>query len=736
MPKYNPLIFSGLDFTGGGGPAGAPQWKAPVDTEADLPMVANNAGDVRAVKDNQKLFVWDAVNSVWVDTTLTLAVFGSTPNVDGASLAETPETVGSVDIYRRSFNIEPADENNPGAVSTSAQSFSGDKTFKDDIIAEAAVDAQGGVASSLGTLDLGTTTATVNLGSPGALVAIHGPAEIDYTPAVSGDWVVPPSLVIPALDELAQRTKDIEDGIIAHDQLVKEPTGFPNRTDSLISFDDESRTFTIQPSDTSFDVYIHGEKFTKTIADSLQIPNLPGDHYIYYDNNGNLGSTQIFSSAIIQDYAFISIVYWNTETASHTYFAEERHGVVMDGATHSYLHTVFGSRFISGLALEGFSVDGTGNSAANAQFTSDSGSIRDEDILHQILSATEIPILFRYGQQWRKKTKDSYPVIYNGTAGYTSDDGRLPYNQYIAGTWHLTEIQDAKFVLVHFFGTNDIDNPFVGVQGITQYNSVSDARIGANSEISSLSGLPFAEFVPVGSVIFQSRTTYSNVPKARVLSTDTGAEYVDFRGSQLYTPAGTATTHGLLSGLAGDDHLQYLLADGTRAVSGDLPFQDESGVLFYEASPGTDYIKIKAPASAVSSYTLTLPAAVPAISGSAIVSDSSGTLSYTYITAGSVGDIPKTNFTAIDGASNQDITGFVFSGLISQFEAQVSVTRATGYAAYSIRGVNTGSSWQIMEDYLGDDVGILFTITSAGQMRYTLSSSGNNATVTYRALTI
>ena len=286
MPKYNPLIFSGLDFTGSGGPAGAPQWKAPVDTEADLPMVANNAGDVRAVKDNQKLFVWDAVNSVWVDTTLTLAVFGSTPNVDGATLAQTSETVGSVDIYRRSLNIEPADYSNPGAVSTSAQSFGGDKTFKDQIIAEMGIDAQAGIDSSLGTLDLGATTATVNLGSTGALVAIHGPAEIDYVPADSGDWVVPPSLVIPALDELAQRTKDIEDGIIAHDQLVKEPTGFPNRTDSAISFNDATREFTIQPTGFLFDFYVKGAKFTKTTPDVYVVPNLDGDHYIYYDNTG------------------------------------------------------------------------------------------------------------------------------------------------------------------------------------------------------------------------------------------------------------------------------------------------------------------------------------------------------------------------------------------------------------------------------------------------------------------
>jgi hypothetical protein len=98
----------------------------------------------------------------------------------------------------------------------------------------------------------------------------------------------------------------------------------------------------------------------------------------------------------------------------------------------------------------------------------------------------------------------------------------------------------------------------------------ASARQGANTEISSLSGLPFSEFVPVGSVIFQTANGFSNAVKARVYPTDTGANYVDFRGTQLYTPAGTATTHGLLSGLSNDDHIQYLLVDGTRSMSGGL----------------------------------------------------------------------------------------------------------------------------------------------------------------------
>lgn len=345
----------------------------------------------------------------------------------------------------------------------------------------------------------------------------------------------------------------------AYNDLQKEPTGFENNISTAISFDNATRTFDITPTSGSYDFYVKGTKFTKSAPISLVIPNVTGSHYIYFDNTGTLVSTLVFDPTIITDNAFVSIVYWNTATSVRTYFANERHGLVMDGATHSYLHTVLGARYLSGGALQGFSVNGTGNNATDAQFTSDSGSIRDEDLLIQYVAQSQIPILYRIGSDWRKKTADSFPVIYSGTAGYTGASGRLPYNQLTGGSWTLTEVPNNNFVLVHIFATNDIDNPVVGIQGINSYGSISSARTGAVSEITTLAGLPFAEFVALGSVIFETANTYANTPKARIRSTDTGADYVDFRGTQTFTPSSAvASSHSLLSNLSNDDHLQYL----------------------------------------------------------------------------------------------------------------------------------------------------------------------------------
>ena len=534
--RYNPLIFSGLDLTGG---AGVVYWASPVATEGDLPIPGGQDGEARVVQDTDRIYIWDASTSKWIDTEITLATFGGT-SAEGL----TTSTSTSGDITHRTLQLNEASSTTPGAVSTGTQSFAGEKTFGDLATASSGVetDSIDSIAGGAGVLSVGVSNAsTINIGDTGVNVNLYGntfyqevtnlevtdkqvtlnkngapasafnsgieleeggsitgyvstsgdraswelkppgvagtatispgaagitidqsshdpvtlsavgsspnadgatltnqvlnlePADathpgvitagtqtiggaktlvdeltasggIYYAPAVSGDWPAPaPSQIAPAIDELASRFTN-------QNTVTKEPTGYPNRTDSSISFDDLTREFTIQPTGVSFDFYIKGQKFTKTTAQTIVIPNSPGDHYIYFDATGNLASTQVFTSAIITDYVFTSIVYWNTDTSTHTYFAEERHGLTMDGVTHAYLHTIFGARYLSGLALQGFTI-GSGGSNADAQFTSDQGSIRDEDILHVIAAQAQIPILYRQGQQWRKKAADAYPVI-------------------------------------------------------------------------------------------------------------------------------------------------------------------------------------------------------------------------------------------------------------------------------------------------------------------------------------
>lgn len=505
----------------------------------------------------------------------------------------------------------------------------------------------------------------------------HQQANVNY-------WDIADNSTIKAhLDELAARRE-------AQNALTKEPTGFSTRTECTTSFSDSipDRTFTISPVSSSFTFYVKGVKFTKTTAETLQIPNLAGNHFIYYNDAGTLSSTQVASSSLFQDNALIAIVYWNTDTNTHSYFAEERHGLQMDGETHSYLHTVFGAQYLSGLALQGFSVDGTGNLSTDAQFTADEGRIRDEDLLLELPVQTQIPVLFRQGSLWRKKVADSFPMIYSGTAGYTGASGRLPYNQLLSGSWQLTEVSNNGFVLIHLFGTNDKETPIVAIQGIAEYGNITAARLAASSEITSLSGLPFAEFVALGSVVIKTADGFTNTPKAAVVSVD-GANYVDFRGTQLYTPAGVATNHALLSGLGSDDHIQY--------------HTDARGDARYYTKPQVD-----------------------ALIGA----------------GGSAGDISEKEYNFSNSQIvAENITDFAFSNSeVRGFNALVTVeidATTSKFEQFILNGIQKSGSWDMSIESTGDDSGVVFSITNSGQVQYTSTNNSGfvSGAIKFRATT-
>lgn len=309
---------------------------------------------------------------------------------------------------------------------------------------------------------------------------------------------------------------------------MQEPNGFVNNTDSVMSFDYTTRTFTIEPDTTEYSIYVGSVKHTITTTKTVTIPNTTGTYYFYIDANEDLSYMTSFDISLLTSLAYCSIVYWDstgTDAAKVVTFGNERHGITMDGKTHAYLHTTRGAAFGNGCGLQDFTI-GNGSVDSNAQFTADSGLIWDEDIRFDLLAQTEFPVLYRSGTTWKKKLSDDFPLIYTGTAGYTGD--RIAYNLDTAGSWSLHAVDDNKFMLIHVFATNDINDPFMCVLGEAQYASNSAAKDGAKTELKNISGLPVTEFVAIGSVIFQTNDTYANTPKAKVVKINTD-NYVDYR---------------------------------------------------------------------------------------------------------------------------------------------------------------------------------------------------------------
>ena len=362
--------------------------------------------------------------------------------------------------------------------------------------------------------------------------------------------------------------------------ITSEPTGFENQTDSTISFDDGTMTFNIAPVGASYTYYIEGTKYEKTSGDNAVITDTEGMWYFYFDGE-ILTTTQTFNLDYLYSKGYISYIYWDATNKKCVTMGDERHGFVMDWATHIHLHLTFGTLFYNGLALGNITSNGNGNDDSHVQFSVENGTIADEDIILNIVDGSpqvldggsgvaQIPILYKSGTvgDWRIKEADNFPIIYSGDGtGYTGVNGRLPYNKWTGSTWQLAEITNNDFLVMLYFATNDINRPIIGVQGQESYTTLGNARTGAETELYSLStaGMPFMEFTPIGGVIFQTSTGDTNAVKGRVRTTDDGDDYIDLRFTKGIS-TGSPTDHGNLVGLQDDDHLIYRHTDGRRDV--------------------------------------------------------------------------------------------------------------------------------------------------------------------------
>lgn len=106
------------------------------------------------------------------------------------------------------------------------------------------------------------------------------------------------------------------------------------------------------------------------------------------------------------------------------------------------------------------------------------------------------------------------------------------------------------------------------------------------------------------------------------------------------------------------------------------------------------------------------------------------------------GDISLTSFSAANNqAAAASVTGLAFAaGVTRSFKAQVSVAidaTAELYEAFELIGIQKAAGFEMSVSSVGDDSGIVFSITSAGQVEYTSTNVSGFAsnTIKFRAST-
>jgi hypothetical protein len=356
--------------------------------------------------------------------------------------------------------------------------------------------------------------------------------------------------------------------------LSQEPQGFVNRADSIISFNDSTRTFTIQPavSGGSYNIYVEGIKVVKSGIETVVVDSGTALNYIHFDTTPPYTLHTKTTGFDFDTDVPIAFIHWNSDINQSTFFGEERHGIRMDSTTHRWIHNTFGMQYISGLSIGGYVLLGDGSSNSHAQIDISDGVLYQEDIIINITddngtnSANEfvqelnpiayIPTYYHSGStgQWVRDIATAFPVKYNGT--------RAQYNLLSGGTWTTPNVTNDRFFAMWIVATNDINDPILAIVGQREDSSLNSAESNNTWSDINLTNIPTQEIRPLYRLIFKTNSTYTNTPKSSLQS------ILDIRVAIQSTSLGVVQNdHGSLFGLADDDHSQYVHIDNNRTIS-------------------------------------------------------------------------------------------------------------------------------------------------------------------------
>ena len=349
------------------------------------------------------------------------------------------------------------------------------------------------------------------------------------------------------------------DGILDVQQETSEPTGFINRTDSSISFDNLTRTFSIITT-TGYDYFIKGLKYNISTDKSITIPDVDGSYFFYLDVTKTLSYVTAFDTTLLRDYVFIASVNWSTTQSKILGLAEERHGTTMDWATHSYLHNYVGARIRpTDFTIGNFVLNGNGSNDTHCQASFGNGTLTDEDInsvitnsatptlpFEQILSPlAELPIMHKIGSSLWYLDDATPNLVKEGTS-------RIQYNSF-SGTWSSVDVANTKYVAMWVFATNFMDSPIRILLGQREDLTLNDAIANNTYEALNLTGLEIQEYKILYRLIFQADDSYTNTLKARLVQVTDLRKSID--QGQLVTTS--TNNHSLLINLTSDDHTHY-----------------------------------------------------------------------------------------------------------------------------------------------------------------------------------
>jgi len=179
-----------------------------------------------------------------------------------------------------------------------------------------------------------------------------------------------------------------------------DPNGFVDPFEDVsVAFIDASRTLQITPIGSSYVYYSDGLRYEKSSLESIQISDVEGMHYVYFDGSIITHLASTFNPDIILKKCYIGAIYWDASNNKQNYFGREyRHTSRLDGKTHEYLHNTVGYALKSGGGLGDFLADQSGALLSHAQFSNEATEAYDEDAYFSLparLSTSIIPVIVK-----------------------------------------------------------------------------------------------------------------------------------------------------------------------------------------------------------------------------------------------------------------------------------------------------------------------------------------------------
>lgn len=341
-------------------------------------------------------------------------------------------------------------------------------------------------------------------------------------------------------------------------------TGFEDLQYSTISYDASTRIFSIAPAVFNYNIWTTGFRITKTTTEiTSDHPTTAGATYWFYFNEMGM-LTYGTSAPNMRNNVMIAVVYYYDST--HTILLEERHGIIMDPDTHQELHNTIGTYYVSGLALSGYTLDGTTN--ANNTFASSAGVISDEDLRSSISAVADggpYTVFYLTGASslWTWTTGNSVPY---------SAGTYIKYNQWTGTAWQLTDLSTIQWVnyYVVYAPSLSTATQMLLIPGQTAYTSLATAQAESFSSLNTGS-LLLPEYLVLYQITYKANASLTTTGKCQI------AAVQRYTSSRSVASATTAVNHQALSGLqlAASGNTYGHIDDQAQTIKGSKTFSDK-----------------------------------------------------------------------------------------------------------------------------------------------------------------